>query len=76
MGGLTEAGFVDGSLLLAVSHQGLGVVDLASGELMAGDRQETRAWFDAARRKAKGSDPGLPGTSTPSGTPAVCATTG
>jgi hypothetical protein len=32
VGGLTEVGFADGRLLLVVSHQGRGVVDLASGE--------------------------------------------
>jgi len=47
VGGLTEVGFAAGSLLLVVSHQGRGVVDLASGDLLARDRQETGAWFDA-----------------------------
>lgn len=48
-------------LLLVVSHQGRGVVDLASGELIARDRQEPGAWFDAARRAARGIGP-LDGT--------------
>jgi hypothetical protein len=99
VGGLTEVGFADGSLLLVISHQGRGVVDLASGELLARDRRETGAWFDAARRAAlgigpldgtwigvcgrgggrlpaattRGSDLAVPGTGTPSGTPAACA---
>jgi hypothetical protein len=57
VGGLTEVGFANGSMLLVVSHQGRGVVDLASGELLARDRQETGAWFDAARRAALGIGP-------------------
>jgi hypothetical protein len=57
VGGLTEVGFADGSLLLVISHQGRGLVDLASGELLARDRQETGAWFDAARRAALGIGP-------------------
>lgn len=57
VGGLTEVGFADGSLLLVISHQGHGVVDLASGELLARDRQETGAWFSAARRAAHGIGP-------------------
>ena len=57
VGGLTEVGFAAGSLLLVVSHQGRGVVDLASGDLLARDRQETGAWFDAARRAALGIGP-------------------
>jgi hypothetical protein len=57
VGGLTEVGFAAGSLLLVVSHQGRGVVDLASGELLARDRQETGAWFDPARRAALGIGP-------------------
>jgi hypothetical protein len=57
VGGLTELGFAAGSLLLVVSHQGRGVVDLASGELLARDRHETGAWFDAARRAALGIGP-------------------
>jgi len=57
VGGLTEVGFADGPLLLVVSHQGRGVVDLASGELLARDRHETGAWFDAARRTALGIGP-------------------
>ena len=74
MGGLTEAGFAAGSLLLVVSHQGRGVVDLASGDMLARDRQETGAWFDAARRAAPGIGPldgawigvcGLAGASSP-----------
>ena len=56
VGGLTEVGFADGSLLLVISHQGRGVVDLASGELLARDRQETGAWFDADRRAALSPD--------------------
>lgn len=43
VGGLTEVGFAAGSLLLVVSHQGRGVVDLASGNVLARDRQETGA---------------------------------
>jgi hypothetical protein len=61
VGGLTEVGFAAGSLLLVVSHQGRGVVDLASGNVLARDRQETGAWFDAARRAALGIGP-LDGT--------------
>lgn len=57
VGGLTEVGFADGSLLLVISHQGRGVVDLASGVLLARDRQETGAWFDADRRAALGIGP-------------------
>lgn len=48
VGGLTEVGFA-GSLLLVVSHQGRGVVALASEERVARDWQETGAWFDTAR---------------------------
>jgi len=59
--GLTEVGFAAGSLLLVISHQGRGVVDLASGNVLARDRQETGAWFDAARRAALGIGP-LDGT--------------
>jgi hypothetical protein len=55
VGGLAEVGFADGPLLLVVSHQGRGVVDLASGELLARDRQESGAWFDAGGRAALGS---------------------
>ena len=61
VGGLTEAGFAAGSLLLVVSHQGRAVVDPASGDMLARDRQETGAWFDAARRAAPGIGP-LDGT--------------
>jgi hypothetical protein len=43
VGGLTEVGFADGRLLLVVSRQGRGVVDLASGELLARDRHEAAA---------------------------------
>jgi len=43
VGGLTEVGFAAGSLLLVVSHQGRGVVDLASGELLVSESEETRA---------------------------------
>jgi hypothetical protein len=50
-------GFAGGPLLLVVSHQGRGVVDLASGELLARDRHEAGAWFDAARRAALGIGP-------------------
>ena len=57
VGGLTEVGFAGGRLLLVVSHQGRGVVDLASGQLLARDRQETRAWFDEARRAVLGIGP-------------------
>lgn len=57
VGGLTEVGFAGGSMLLVVSHQGRGVVDLASGELLARDRQESGAWFDAASRTALGTGP-------------------
>ena len=46
-----------GPLLLVVSHQGRGMVDLASGELLARDRHEAGAWFDAARRAALGIGP-------------------
>jgi hypothetical protein len=56
VGGLTEVGFA-GSFLLVVSHQGRGVVDLASGERVARDRHETGAWFDAARGTALGIGP-------------------
>ena len=60
VGGLTEVGFADGPLLLVVSHQGRGVVDLASGELLARDRHESGAWFDtdaALLKVAKGQRP-------------------
>jgi hypothetical protein len=57
VGGLTEVGFADGPLLLVVSHQGRGVVDLASGELLARDRHESGAWFDAGRRAVLGIGP-------------------
>jgi len=59
VGGLTEMGFAAGSLVLVVSHQGRGVVDLTSGDVIARarDRQETGAWFDAARRAALGIGP-------------------
>jgi hypothetical protein len=52
VGGLTEVGFAGGSLLLVVGHQGRGLVDLSSGEMLARDRQETGAWFDRNRRAA------------------------
>jgi hypothetical protein len=61
VGGLTDVGFAVGSLLLVVSHQGRGVVDLASRNVVARDRQETGAWFDKARRAALGIGP-LDGT--------------
>jgi hypothetical protein len=55
VGGLTEVGFVPcSSLLLMVSHQGRGIVDLVSGNRMARDRRETGSWFDAARPAALG----------------------
>ncbi len=57
VGGLTEVGFGDGRLLLVVSHQGRAVVDLASGELLARDRHEAGAWFDAACGAALGIGP-------------------
>jgi hypothetical protein len=57
VGGLAEVGFADGPLLLVVSHQGRGVVDPASGELLARDRHETGAWFDAARGAVLGTGP-------------------
>jgi hypothetical protein len=57
VGGLTEVGFAGGFLLLVVRHQGRGVVDLASGELLARDRQETGGWFGAARGAALGTGP-------------------
>jgi hypothetical protein len=40
-----------------VSHQGRAVVDLASGDILTRDRQETGAWFDAARGAALGIGP-------------------
>jgi hypothetical protein len=70
-------------LLLVVSRQGRGVVDLASGELLARDWHETGAWFDAARRTALGIGPldgarigvcGLAGGRLPDGTTFVIAT--
>jgi hypothetical protein len=61
VGGLTDVGFGPGSLLLLVSHQGRGVVDLVSGDLLARDRQESGAWLDAARPAALGIGP-LDGT--------------
>lgn len=61
VGGLTEVGFAGGPLLLVVSHQGRGVVDLASGELLARDRHEAGAWYDAARGAVLGIGP-LDGT--------------
>ena len=58
VGGLTDVGFVPGSsLLLVVSHQGRGVVDLTTGEWVARDPQETGSWFDAARRAVLGIGP-------------------
>jgi len=63
VGGLTEVGFATGSLLLVVSHQGRAVVDPASGDILARDRQETGAWFNAARRAVLGIGP-LDGTWT------------
>jgi len=57
VGGLTEVGFARGPLLLVISHQGRGVVDLASGKLLGRDRHETGAWFDAGRRAALGIGP-------------------
>jgi len=58
IGGLTEVGFVPGgTLLLVVSHQGRGAVDLASGRRVARDRQEMGSWFDAARPAALGIGP-------------------
>jgi hypothetical protein len=46
VGGLTEVGFAAGSLLLVVSHQGRGVVDLASGRqpLLISESEEMRAF--------------------------------
>lgn len=58
IGGLTEVGFVPGSaLLLVVSHQGRGLVSLATGDRVARDRQETGSWFDASRPAALGIGP-------------------
>jgi hypothetical protein len=57
VGGLTEVGFAGSRLLLVVSHQGRGVVDPASGELLARDRDEAGAWFDAAGGAALGIGP-------------------
>jgi hypothetical protein len=58
IGGLTEVGFVPGTaLLLVVSHQGRGLVDLVTGERVARDRAETGNWFDAARPAALGIGP-------------------
>jgi hypothetical protein len=45
----------------AAVAMGGGVVDLASGNMLARDRRETGAWFDAARRAALGMGP-LDGT--------------
>ena len=55
--GRPEAGFADEQLLLVVSHQGRGVVDTASGELVARNRDEGGSWFDAVRRAAAGIGP-------------------
>jgi hypothetical protein len=57
VGGLTDVGFADGRLLLVVSHQGRAVVDLSSGELLARDRDDGGAWFDAVRGAAAGIGP-------------------
>jgi hypothetical protein len=58
VGGLTEVGFVPGcSLLMVVSHQGRGIVDLVSGQRIARDRQETGSWLDAARPAVLGIGP-------------------
>jgi hypothetical protein len=57
VGGLTEVGFAAPSLLLVVSHQGRGVVDCATGQRVARDRQETGGWFDASRPAAVGIGP-------------------
>lgn len=58
VGGLTEVGFVPGSsLLLVVSHQGRGVLDLVTGERVARDRQERGSWFDGVRPAALGIGP-------------------
>jgi hypothetical protein len=58
IGGLTEVGFIPGSsLLLVVSHQGRGIIDLLSGNRIARDRRETGSWFDAASLAALGIGP-------------------
>jgi hypothetical protein len=58
VGGLTEVGFVPGcSLLMVVSHQGRGIVDLVSGQRVARDRQETGSRLDAARPAVLGIGP-------------------
>jgi hypothetical protein len=45
------------SLLMVVSHQGRGIVDLVSGQRIARDRQETGSWLDAARPAVLGIGP-------------------
>lgn len=58
IGGLTEVGFVPGSsLLLVVSHQGRGVLNLDSGDRVARDGEETGDWFDASRPAVLGIGP-------------------
>ena len=58
IGGLTEVGFVPGgTLVLVVSHQGRGLIDLVSGQRVARDRQETGSWFNATRPAALGIGP-------------------
>ena len=58
VGGLTEVGFsLVAGLLLVVSHQGRGIVDVATGAVVARDRDEQGDWFDAARPAAVGIGP-------------------
>jgi hypothetical protein len=59
IGELTKVGFASGSalLLVVVSHQGRGLVSLATGDRVARDRQETGSWFDASRPAALGIGP-------------------
>jgi hypothetical protein len=58
IGGMTEAGFVpQSSLLMVVSHQGRGLLDLITGSRVARDEQETGTWFDASRLAVLGIGP-------------------
>jgi hypothetical protein len=58
IGGLTEVGFVPrSSLLMVVSHQGRGLLDLITGSRVARDEQERGTWFDASRPAVLGIGP-------------------
>jgi hypothetical protein len=58
VGGLTEVSFsLVADLLLVVSHQGRGVVDVPTGAVVARDADERGDWFDPARPAALGIGP-------------------